>query len=67
MMDGGHAILIRAYQNANYLLSQSKGELICLFHADDVYEPNIISQQADFIQKHTKAEIVLECISEKSR
>lgn len=33
---------IGAYSNANFVLSQGRGEYLCLFHSDDLYEPSIV-------------------------
>lgn len=41
-----------AFDNWNFALSQGKGEFLCLYHSDDVYEPSIVSKQAAFLQAH---------------
>jgi glycosyltransferase involved in cell wall biosynthesis len=41
---------IGAYVNANYVLSQGQGDFLCLYHADDVYQPDIICKQVELMQ-----------------
>lgn len=43
---------IGAYINANFVLSQGRGEYLCLFHSDDLYEPSIVRQQVEVMQAH---------------
>jgi hypothetical protein len=41
---------IGAYVNANFALSQGGGEFLCLRHADDLFDPTMISRQVDLMQ-----------------
>lgn len=41
---------IGAYVNANFALSQGEGEFLCLRHADDLFDPTMISRQVDLMQ-----------------
>ena len=43
---------IGAYSNANSVLSQGRGEYLCLFHSDDLYEPVIVRKQVEVMQAH---------------
>ena len=36
---------IGAYINSNFVLTQGHGDYLCLFHADDLYEPSIVRKQ----------------------
>jgi len=38
--------------NLNYAISLAKGEFIAIYHADDIYDPTIISQQVIFFQEN---------------
>lgn len=48
----GMPTYIGAYANASFVLSQGQGEFICLYHADDVYEPQIIRRQVMQMQAY---------------
>lgn len=41
-----HPAYIGGFANWNYALSQGKGEFLCLYHSDDVYEPQIVRKEA---------------------
>ena len=41
--------------NFNRCINLAEGEYSVIFHADDIYEPNIISKQVQYLQKHPKA------------
>ena len=43
---------IGAYLNANYALSHGQGDFLCLYHADDVYQPDIIRKQVEVMQSN---------------
>ncbi|MCL4487626.1 MAG: glycosyltransferase [Chloroflexi bacterium] len=51
----GQPGFIGAYWNANSVLTQGRGELLCLYHADDVYAPCIVSKEAAFLQAYQEA------------
>jgi glycosyltransferase involved in cell wall biosynthesis len=42
------------YANWDYALSQGKGDFLCLFHSDDLYEPNIISSEVRLMSSHSE-------------
>jgi glycosyltransferase involved in cell wall biosynthesis len=52
------AISLSSCAHGSTLLNYGKGELVCLFHADDVYEPDIISKEVSFMTKHPHASAV---------
>lgn len=39
------------YGNANDGIALCRGEFIAVFHADDIYAPNIIEREVDFLQR----------------
>ena len=41
---------IGGFANWTYVLSQGRGEFLCLYHADDVYEPQIVRKQVTLMQ-----------------
>jgi glycosyltransferase involved in cell wall biosynthesis len=43
------------YGNANDGIAAARGELIAIYHADDVYEPTIVEREADFLGRHPDA------------
>jgi len=43
---------IGGYANWNYVLSQGRGDYLCLFHSDDLYEPDTVSKQVEFMQTY---------------
>jgi GT2 family glycosyltransferase len=43
---------IGAYSNASFVLSQGRGEYLCLFHSDDLYEPSLVRQQVEVMLAH---------------
>lgn len=44
--------------NFNDCIKHAEGEFCAIFHADDVYEPNIISMQVDFLSRHPQCNAV---------
>lgn len=44
----------RQYQNVNEALEMVTGEYIAVYHADDVYEPNIVERGVEFFEEHPK-------------
>ena len=42
------------YANANDGIVRAHGEFVAVFHADDVYEPNLVERQVDFLRRHPK-------------
>lgn len=61
---------IGAYINANFVLSQGRGDYLCLFHSDDLYEPSIVRQQVEVMQAHPQVGAVftrMRMIGEDSR
>ncbi|MBN2183156.1 MAG: glycosyltransferase [Sedimentisphaerales bacterium] len=49
------SISLSSCAHGNTLLDYGKGELLCIFHADDVYEPYIVSKEAAFMNKYPQA------------
>ena len=43
------------YGNANDGIALCRGEFIAVFHADDIYAPNIIEREVDFLQRFPQA------------
>ncbi len=45
------------YDNTNGCIKSGliKGEFACFFHSDDVYEKNIVSKEAEFLEKNPEA------------
>ena len=61
---------IGVFANWNYVLSQGRGEYLCLFHSDDLYEPSIVRQQVAVMQSHPQVGAVftrMRTIGEDSR
>lgn len=46
---------IGAFANWNRCVAESRGELVCVFHADDVYEADIVKEEAEFLRAHPEA------------
>ena len=49
---------IGMHANHNFLIENSRGEFLCFFHDDDLYEPQIISYNAAFLSSHPEAGVV---------
>jgi GT2 family glycosyltransferase len=43
------------YANVNTGLALAHGELIATYHADDVYDPEIVEREAEFLARHPEA------------
>lgn len=43
------------YGNANTGIAMARGELIAVYHADDVYEPTIVEREVEFLTRHPEA------------
>lgn len=43
------------YANANDGIARCRGELIAVYHADDIYEPDIVRREVDFLQRYPEA------------
>jgi hypothetical protein len=43
---------IGGFANWNFVLSQGRGEYLCLFHSDDLYEPSIVREQVAVMQAY---------------
>ncbi len=52
------SISLSAIDNGNHLLSLAKTKYIALYHADDLYNKNILSEEVSFMQKHENASAV---------
>lgn len=42
----------RQYQNVNEALTMVRGEYVAVYHADDVYEPEIVEREVEFFERH---------------
>lgn len=49
---------IGLYQNHNVAIRESRGEFLCFFHDDDLYEPTIVAEYAAFLQTHPEVGLV---------
>ena len=56
--DGLLSVSLSSGAHVNSLLDCGKGELVCFFHADDVYKPDIVSKEAAFLTKYPQASAV---------
>jgi glycosyltransferase involved in cell wall biosynthesis len=43
------------YGNANDGIGRARGELIGVFHADDVYEPDMVEREVEWLARHRQA------------
>lgn len=43
---------IGGFANWNFVLSQGQGDFLCLYHADDLFQPDIIRKQVEVMQAH---------------
>jgi glycosyltransferase involved in cell wall biosynthesis len=41
--------------NINKLIELAQGEYIAIYHADDLYEPDILEKEVNFLNKHPEA------------
>lgn len=44
--------------NHNFLIEASRGDLLCFFHDDDLYDPRIVSEYVAFLAAHPEVGIV---------
>jgi len=61
---------IGAYVNSNFVLSQGCGDFLCLFHADDLYDPTIVRKQVAALQADRRAGAVFtayRCVGEQGQ
>jgi len=71
---------IKCYRNEQYLsegeynfnrcIGLAKGDLICVYHADDVYKPNIVSKCVELFEKYNNVGAVFtmaDIINEKGK
>jgi glycosyltransferase involved in cell wall biosynthesis len=61
---------IGAYLNADFVLSQGRGEFLCLFHADDLYHRAMVEKQVAALQADRHAGAVFtayRCIGEQGQ
>lgn len=49
---------IGMHANHNFLIENSHGEFFCFFHDDDLYTPQIISDNVAFLRAHPEAGVV---------
>ncbi|HEB85544.1 MAG TPA: glycosyltransferase [Gammaproteobacteria bacterium] len=48
----GDGRVFGAFDNWDYVLSQGRGDFLCLYHADDLYDPEIIEKETNFLLDH---------------
>lgn len=46
------SVPVGQFDNVNEGLDVARGEYVCVFHADDVYEPTIVEREATFLDHH---------------
>src|SRR5258708_255138 len=46
---------IGGYQAMNLVASQARGELVAIYHSDDVYEPTIVEKEVAYLASHPEA------------
>jgi glycosyltransferase involved in cell wall biosynthesis len=46
---------IGGYQAMNKVATMAQGELIAIYHSDDVYEPSIVEKEVAFLRSHPEA------------
>jgi glycosyltransferase involved in cell wall biosynthesis len=40
------------YENANAGIAAAQGEMVAIYHADDVYHPTIVEREVDFLLRY---------------
>lgn len=50
-----HEHNIGGIENMSYCMTMGEGKYTAIFHADDVYEPDIVAKQVAFLESHPKA------------
>ena len=61
---------IGGFANWNFVLTQGRGDYLCLFHSDDLYEPTIVRRQVEMMQAYSHVGAVftlLQTIGEDGR
>ena len=53
-----HPANIGLYQNHNVAIRESRGEFLCFFHDDDLYERTIVAEYAAFLEAHPAVGLV---------
>lgn len=43
------------FANVNDGIALARGEYICVYHADDIYDPTIVEREVDFLRRHPEA------------
>jgi len=49
---------IGLYPNHNFLIDETRGEYLCLFHDDELYLPTLIEEEAAFLEDHPNVGLV---------
>lgn len=49
------------HRHCNLCIKEAKAEFVGLFHADDLYENNIVEKQIEFLKKHPEVDAVVTC------
>lgn len=53
-----HSDNIGLHPNYNFCFDRAEGEILCFFHDDDLYEPQIVSRGVAFLQQHPNVGLV---------
>ncbi len=48
-VEEGGGRIFGAFDNWDYAFSSGKGDFLCLYHADDLYEPEIVEKEVNFL------------------
>lgn len=46
---------IGGYQAMNMVAGMAQGDLVAIYHSDDIYEPDIVEKEVDYLQAHPEA------------
>lgn len=49
---------LSAINHFNTLLDYGRGEFMCFYHADDIYDPEILAKETAFLTRHSQASAV---------
>lgn len=53
-----HPANIGSGPNFNWIIESARGDLVALYHADDVYHPSIVAREVRFLQDHPESACV---------
>src|SRR5262249_47315694 len=46
---------IGGYQGMNRVAAEARGDLVAIYHSDDIYEPTIVEKEVAYLEAHPKA------------